>query len=685
MNFSRSLTLLTTTTFLFAGVTNAVHAQTVDEGTFDIEDDLFTSSRPPPSVAPLTARFRLNGETFDYGAKGTVSLGATGGSNINSNPLFTGTLTLKSELIEGIVAGNYERNQSGWYLQHDRIDRRRDVDVIQQQAVDLIGYRLQFSATGNCISADTTEDQLCTFTPGLATVPGAYDPSFLLPTELKETSQAGDVISQETYDAIQGDGFIRGQPGTADPLGIDLDIPNSGSISDSARAGLNGVERRERVSMRSVVSLSRVEQNIYSNDRQASVDRTIRGFVLVRDDEWTERAALMQAAAWLLPQSSARLSLGEEAPELNIANNLFYAANNQWTPPNSFAVYQTGRGYVTHATQTPRDITETPVGFYNGFWMGYSPVRKTELTNTAWVQPTGLRETTSGPSFFQGGTGEFAFPESSITIIDDLTNQISQIELSAINNLFVQSGLELTEQDALAYSQTRETSIYSLVPHVAFSGNRTDGTSVLRYYTGAVLGDNHNAYLGGDYALTTQGGISVNAGAMAYSNPDRDYFSFAQLRIVKNDQLENGGSISYGVGARQAFNRPEASLDRFDSISRDSVFDLLARYEAPNDVSYDIRQRRSEDADGESHSTTLGLTYQASDRFSFNAQVTPFSTEHSYIRSRLGMSWRVSDAEDAAAFQMQVLDAKYDFGTDSEGQSLETSEQTILALLQKKF
>lgn len=686
MYFYRTLVLLCSTTILVTALSESLYAQPLVASALNNDENLLRQPSAPKAVAPLTARFVLNGETLDYSSKGSLTFGLSSGTGTNMTPIFTGTFALSTKLTEGIVDGVFERHQSGWYLQHQRIERKREVKVTQHQAVDMIGFKLKFSATGDCQFSDALSGQLCTYTPGLATVPGSYEPKFFLPTKFAETSQAGDVISQETFDALTKDGWQRGVDGGDEVVGVDFDIPNSGTVESTARANLNGIERDEKVSMRSVLSLSKVEQGLYSNDTEASIARTTRGFVLLEKDEWTRKATLMQIAAWILPKVDAKLQQGDGDPNLGIANNLFYAANNQWTPRDSFAIFQTGRGYVDHSKQAPRDITETPASYFNGVWMGFTPVRSTQISTSSWLIGTGPRETTHGPYFSQGGLDNvFNSLNSSITIVDDIIGEISQIELSNINNLYVQSGLELTTQNALAYASTRETSRYSLVPHIAFSGNRTDGTSVFRYYLGAILNDQVNAYVGADYSKATQSNILFTARAEAYNRPDRDYYSFAEVRAIKSTQLSNGDKISYGVGARKAFDRPVMAVDKFDSLSKDSVFDLFAKYEAQNGAAYDFRHRISNDDKIKGSSTTLGIGFQVSDNISINAQVTPTSTEGSYIRARAGLSWRASGAENAGTFQLQVADTKYNYGIDSAGQRLSTSERSLLAAYQVKF
>src|SRR5690606_16155650 len=127
---------------------------------------------------------------------------------------------------------------------------------------------------------------------------------------------------------------------------------------------------------------------------------------------------------------------------------------------------------------------------------------------------------------------------------------------------------------------------------------------------GALIDDGINGYVGADYSLAAPNGIMFTARAEAYSEPDRDYYSFAEARVIKSTALKNGHKLSYGIGARKAFDRPGAAIDRYDALSSDSVVDLLGGYQANNGMSFDARQRFSNENGGTSTSTTLGASYK---------------------------------------------------------------------------
>lgn len=672
-------------TILFILMSGAAFAETVSTGSPSENSEQLRERAQAGSVSPLTSRFILNGVSLDYGSKSIASFGVVTGTDRSSNEIVSGTHVLSRSLSEGEAGGIYARQQSGWYLQLGQMDRKRQVSITQQQAVDMMGFRLQLSATGSCMFPGAPPGTLCTYTPGIATSPDAIHPDLLIPTRLIESSKVGDIVSQETQDSLKDAGWQRGLPDGPETVGIDMDIINSGTLTDNDRTNENRIDRQEKVQTRGVVTLARVKQNLYSNSEHASLDRTIRGFVLLESDEWSRKAVALQALAWVLPGANAKLP-SSGTPNLRINNNLFFAANNQWAPRDSYTVFQTGAGHTAHMTSPPKDAWDTPPAWYNGMWMGFSPVRSINSTTSFRLKRTGERMTTHGPYFIQGDAAtELNLPDSAITIIDDITNVISQIDLTSVSDLFVQSGLELTRQAALAYSTTSETSYYSLAPHIAFAGNRTDGAGVFRYYAGAIFADDRNAYVGADYTAATRGGVNLTLRVEKYSNPDRDFYSYAEVKATKTHNLAGGNKFGYGISGRKAFDRPRTALDQYDSLSDDSLIDFLGHYETSNGINYYGRHRISDDDDRRQRSTTLAIGYKPSDRLTLTGQVTPVSSEDSYIRAQAGLSWRVTEDTDSGTLQLHWADIKYDYGTDSTGTDLETSERTFLASFQMKF
>ncbi|MFD1910833.1 hypothetical protein [Halodurantibacterium flavum] len=630
-------------------------------------------------VVPLTSRFVLNGAVLEYGARGFVALTSLNGDARDGTLSFSATQTLQSSLSEGVEGTLFRRRQTGWYLQFDTVDRTRTITTTRREAVDILGSRTVLTLTGGCIAPGSAPGSLCTYTPGVTADPDSIDPDTLVPTSFTFSTAFQQEIDEATHLALQAPGFQRGVPG-GEEVGIDLDLPNAGFTFSEARAGGNSVTRRERVQTRPIITLSRVEQNLFSNDQGAALDRTVRGFVLLEGSEWTDTAIAFQALAWVLPSLDATLAPGEDAPNLRISNNLFLAANNLRLPRDSYTVFSTSRARVGHRDTPAQTAAETPVAWAEGVWLGFSPVRDVSRSSRLSFLTTGPRITTSS-EFAEGGFDDALgdLIDGTITIIDLIDNQISEIEFSNIGDLYVQVGTDITSQEAIRRITTTETWRYRYVPHLSLTSNRTSGQTVLRYYTGALLDDDANAYAGFDISYQGANGWSSYFRADAYTRPDRDYYSAVEGRLSRAFRMEGGQTLTLGMAALASIDRPDAEGDLTSSGSGTNTLDLVALWRDQG-TEYSVRQRFSDiGTDADAASTSFGLTHQINPRMSVSGQVTPFSNEESFIRAQAGFSWNLDDGTSPATFRMQWARIDYDYGRDGTGRDLDTSENIFLA------
>lgn len=657
-----------------------------------LEDDRRSGTAASPSapgrrqVVPLTSSFVLNGVTLDYRTNGTLSAGVLDGADRDISLDLTGTYALGSDLREGVNDSLFRRRQIGWYLQLQSTDRRRTITTTRDEAVDLLGSRVRLSVTGGCLDPEAAPDALCTYTPGLEVDPGSIDADTLVPDRFIISSEFGQTIRNETHDALKAPGFQRGVEGSDEVVGIDLDLPNTGYTASEIRAGANRIDRYEEVEQRSLLTLSQVEQNLYSNNARAALNRTIRSFTLLADDEWTRTAFVLQAAAWVLPGFDAQPPAGPEEPNLRISNNLFLSANNLRLPRDSITTYQSGVSRVTHADAPARRASETPVAWSNYVWLGFSPVRDIDITRRATLRRIGPR-TTVASEFTQGGLdvswGDLI--DGTVTVVDAIDGQITEIDFSDIDDLFVQTGTDLTTQAAIRRVVSQEVSETRYIPHLSFSGNRTSGTSVLRYYIGVLLSEDTNTYVGADYALNTEEGWTAYARADVYSDPDQDHYSEIEGRLSRRFTLPDDQIATIGIAAFAELDRPnlDGSVPRLGEGG--SGLDLVGGYR--NDaLSLTARQRFSDTNTASSaSSTTVGFSYHINPRLDLTGEYTPVSTEESVLRARAGMSFDLGDEPNAPELKMQWAKVDYDYGQDASGRSLETSENTFLAALQVRF
>ncbi|ABA81538.1 hypothetical protein GQF56_21515 [Rhodobacter sphaeroides] len=686
-----TLTLSVSALALAASLARADDKAVIVEGTVEKTAPTVTAPERNPAsgrVVPLTGRFVLNDEYFDYGQGPKFSALSLAGSSREWDLEISGTHPIHQSVHETVSEQLYLREQEGWYFQLRNVDRRRTTKVTRREAVDIYGFQLDLTVTGGCFFPESAPGTYCTYTPSVAVDPDSINPDTLIPGAFIFGEDTGAVISQETHEALKAEGFQRGLDGGDETVGVSLSVPNSGYEASESRSNLNSVERYESVDKRIMGGLYKFRQVLSSNSTMASLARTTRGLVFLDANEWTDKAAATQLLAWLLPSARAPLQATDRNARLSIGNNLFLAANNTRLPADSFTAYHAGVGYVDHPKKRVRSAADTPRSVFNSFWMGFSPVRDITTGSSSRLQVTGPRESLleNGYAFSQGGIDTALASETAIYVVDQISEQIAQIELANIDDLFIQSGLDLTRQDAMAIYTTTEESRYKYVPHLAFSGNVTSGTSVSRYYAGAILGDETNAYVGFDHSYTGLNGFSFYLLGEHYTHPDRDYFSKVEARISKAVQLRNGAKLSFGVSAAEELDRAPAQQESVTLNDNDRTLDVAMSYRTPKGLTYSLSHRLVQAEDGDdAESTSVGFSYRASDDWSFTAQITPTSTEDAYIAARAGFSWRQSGRPGSPVLGVQWASIRYDYGEDQFGNDLRDREDTLLVSYKMSF
>ena len=204
---------------------------------------------------------------------------------------------------------------------------------------------------------------------------------------------------------------------------------------------------------------------------------------------------LVAAATELLPSADTRLAGSLNPANTKINRNLFRAANNQWTPGNSWTLYHTGFGSTAHTSDADREAGRSPNGHYHGVWVGLSPVTERERTSDVYLDAT-------GPERVLANEGDEGGSNSNISFISRLNGDTFDSEeldafYSQIYLRFLERDVDLVTSDKLV-----ETTTYR--PNVSFSGNVTNANQSVRYYVGAIAADEFNPYVGGDLTRHTR-------------------------------------------------------------------------------------------------------------------------------------------------------------------------------------
>lgn len=618
-------------------------------------------SSAPTNVAPLTGRIILNGQVVDYGTKLTVDAGAEGATNKDRLGFGNLTYTIRENLTEQFVGQLYVRTQESWHFQLGSIDTRREVRIDSTLGGTLTGFKLQFTATGECLAGTANEGGQCSFTPGLRTA--GNDPDTLVPNSFAAGVAFGETVDPVTLAALKQPGFQRGTDTEGAPeVGIDLDVRNAGFVKDEG-SGFNQILRADRVDRAYVPVVSKVRQEITSNDTQASLSRDIKSFALLPRDQWTRANVIANLLGWaVLPSMGSRLTAGSAEPRLNLSNNLFNAMNNARVPANSYTIFSTGRATLTHSVTPPTRATETPVARHVGFWMGLSPVRSSSIVTEGkkTYRTIGPRESVNGYKFSEGGGLQANdIVTGGVTGFDTLTGQFFDYPFTSVADLYTQLGLDVTTQEAVESASVSESFDFDYVPHMSFSANRTAGTTVVRWYLGALLSDETRYYFGTDATLNAENGWAGYARADYYNASDADYYSFAEARLSKKVGLAEGKSLLFGVAGSAKLGK------ELDLIAKDQIGDQISKLDlfgvyAGAKTEYSLRQRQNGVLGGAaSSSTTLGLLYRIDDSFAVSVQTTPVSDESSYIEALASLSWQASDRPGSPTFKAQIAKIRY--------------------------
>lgn len=660
-------------------------------GTDDLDPSVVQARPAQVGTTSLNQQFSYNGLSLEFDKGTFVDLPLQRGSSQNTvlrgNIAHVGEVKREETLDHSSSGLRLNTRQSAWIFQLNTMDRKRTVTTSLDEHGELLGFNLDFSATGKCFLPGSPTDDYCTYTPGMATVPGGIDPDTLAPTEFLISSEFGQIIPKDVHDSLAGPGFLRGETSVSGgPLvGVSFDILNAGFVSDANSGSLTG-SRREKTRLRFVPTVARVDQTLSTNSKNAAATRTTRALVLPYESEINTEYLAMQLAAWLLPSANDKVDYAEGAPNTSVSNNLFHALNNARVPDGSYTLFQTGRANVVHSTTPPRSAAETPTAVYNGFWMGMSPVREVRTKRRLQYIPTGDRVSVDGPAFDQGGVGTpFAdLLDAGITIVDDFDQSISGVNLQNVDDLFVQLGIDLSRQKATRRTTSTETTRYRLVPHLSFNGNRTGGETVFRYYSGLIFSDKTNAYIGSDFTLGTESGWNAYGRLDLYSEPDLDYRSEIELRGSRTFTLNPDRQITVGVaGTKELDNKV---LKNGNSLYEDEAYaDIFGQWrEGP--FNFTLNQRFARDEWGDSGETTaVGIGYAKNDRFSVSAQVSPWSSESSYIQAALGVNVKLHELSGAPVLRMQLARAKYELGPSTFGGTTNYTENVFQAGLQMRF
>lgn len=514
----------------------------------------------PPRIIPnsqlstFTTTIPVNGNVINHLTQWETTNSYSFGNDRNSNIDINAILKIRSQVEQSLSKDNvFTSDQRGIYLQLQTVRKNREVELQQITPQTMQGVIIQQSFTGPClgqVSQEIPANAQCSFTPALVTDRNSIDPKTFLPTRINQFGNVGDVISPATLDILAQPGFQNiGANGQV--VGLDLYFPNLGATPGNSQGTQPTIARREEIETTPLVGLSRIRQILKANATEAVIGRTIRGTGFIIGDDNILLNTGVTAATELLPDAKPHLEGSTNPVNTNLNPNLFSAANNNWTPLNSWTIYQAGLGRAAHAQLLSEGKINLPQANFNGIWIGLSPVTKRSLSSDLRYEPTGPERVLVAA----GGEGG----------INDNVSFISNVNGNTINsanlqNFYTQVYLTFLNRDVNLITSDKLTEHTKYYPHLSFTGNITNTHEVFRYYTGVIAADLVKAYIGADYTRNKNNWI-LNAQGIGYINPDQDYSSQVQTSIARIIPLSSNASLNLFTGLRYAFNQTSDPLE----------------------------------------------------------------------------------------------------------------------------
>jgi hypothetical protein len=390
---------------------------------------------------------------------------------------------------------------------------------------------------------------LCTFLPGMHFDESSYDPKLLTPTKIIQTSKFGAPVSDEIATSIF-------QPGFQDtPFGIDLYIPNAGSLPGNTQSNQSTITRDEITTIVQPLGLTEVNQVFKSNATQQALGRNRRGFWLIPSDPNFALNTGFQTLARVVPKVNLNLAGSEGKPQTAINVNLYQAANNFYIPNNSLTVasYEVGRA------NNPKSNRSHSAAQYSGVWLGLVPVGDRSITSENFIIPTGSQVT------ILSAGGEGGIDGNTIN-----TALLNGNPVSLNGNLYSESYLSIYSREVDSITKIRDTRTYSYFPSISYSQNQTNTNESLRYMAGVIFADNINAYLGADYTKKWRN-LTLSATGRYYTKPDLDYLSQVGLQLASPLKLGRNSTINLLVNSSYVFGGAETE---FGTVLRPNIFSV---------------------------------------------------------------------------------------------------------------
>ncbi len=635
--------------------------QDADESPINAEAGTSTPLAPD-DVSPLVTGVFIDGEFLPFAQTGDATVGASFGEDRSANLQFDGRFTFERSLENDTTQDNLTiLNQYQTVLRAQNVLRERELRISRSDPVTVLGQNNQVTLLADCLEdADAT----CTYLPGLVTDRDRIDPDTLLPTQINQTSNFGDVVSPETVAAIQAPGF---QLGTAQQsVGLDLYFPNAATLLGNDRSTQGTALREETLVTMPALSYVEVLQTTMSNADTAALARTIRGPAIVFDTEQPVTNLIAAVVAALLPPLQPSLAGTDEPSNPDISPSLFFAANNTRIPSQSLTLYQSGIGQATTPSATTA-ATPQPAANFNAIWLGLSPVTERQYDAASEFAQV------SDPRVLLAAGGEGGTIDTS-TVTAVANGELFSSE--GLSNVYTQNYFTLFEQDADLTNTFIQNDRIRYYPHLSFTGNVTAANDILRYYVGTLAGETIQAYGGVNYQGQTADGWAYRAGAIGVINPNYDRYSNLSAGLSRQIRVGDRETFTVGTSFNWALDQ-DTTLEDIEQTGQGSDITLQARANL-GDVSLGVAQVIGDILPNSQESrTVLDTTLNLGEDVTLAAFWAPFDNATSAPKYGIvaDIGFRVGGVQPHFIFSWQ--NTRYEYGEDLLGNDLSTTSDTF--------
>ncbi|PHV63918.1 hypothetical protein WEU38_00290 [Cyanobacterium aponinum AL20118] len=492
----------------------------------------------PKKINPLTTRIFTNDFLLTHRSEWELQGGYSWGEETISSPNFNSIWKLKSEVRESLRKDRvFTVDQVGSYLHLGTVRDTRQVITTQVTPVTLIGQELQMSLTGECIASDAPPNSICTYTPGLETDRNSIDPKSFVPLNINTTSNFGDIVTPKSLDAIAQPGFQQGADNQK--IGLNLYFPNSGVVTGNSQGSNIILTRKEEFTNALAGSYIKIRQIVQANGEKAAIARTVKGVPIISNQDNNLLYSGLSFLNLILPELEPNLKASENTqPIKSSANrNLFFAANNSRLPSSSFVIYQAGKGEAMNTPDGIKTPDEIPPAYFNNIWFGLSPViaRFSEVFEGGYeiMKPIEVVESGGG----EGGEDIDNIDFSSVVNDDFYSN-------NTLTSPYLQVYFTFFNQEATVAVKSIYSEKINYYPHLSFTGNITNNSSIFRYYFGAIFANDLKPYVGLDYTKNYND-WNYRIGGVGYLNSDQDYYSQINGNINYQVTLEENSTLTF--------------------------------------------------------------------------------------------------------------------------------------------